>query len=282
MLVFVSDGPAHRQNRVSVCNSDHTEAASRKGLRKKTRFMPQNVLLLTATIRPPAGVPMLVRTDPAQRIADYCQAVDFYCRIPVRYLSRIIFAENSEADLSPLKEIARKHGASDRIEFLSFNGLDHAPAFGRGYGEFKLLDYAVAHSRILQENPKLRIWKATGRYRILNLKQMIETAPSTFELYCDLRSRPMPWADLRIFACSINGYRTLLQGRYHEFREDILHASPESYLHPILEKLATEHSIVTRFRREPRINGIRGMDSKNYSRGANLIKYWIRASGRYF
>jgi hypothetical protein len=244
----------------------------------------RNILVLTSTIKPPAGVPKLVRTDPAQRLADYCNAFDFYCRLPETHLSRIIFAENSEADLSPLVQIARKYDALSRVEFLSFNGLDYPASYGRGYGEFKLLDYVMANSGTLRDEdvPQLRIWKSTGRYRVTNLKRLIETAPDSFDLYCDLRRHPIPWVDLRVFAFTMHGYRTLLQGRYKNFREDQMIDSPECYLHPIIEKLAAKHSITTRFRREPYIDGVRGMDSKNYSKGANLVKYWIRAGTRFF
>ena len=243
----------------------------------------RNVLVLTSTIRPPAGVPMLARTNPVQRLADYCKAFEFYCRVPETHLSRIIFAENSESDLSPLVQIARKYDALSRVEFLSFYGLDHPASYGRGYGEFKLLDYVLTNSSTLrnEDGSQLRIWKSTGRYQVTNLKRLIDTAPDSFDLYCDLRRHPIPWVDLRVFAFTIRGYQTLLQGRYRNFREDQMIDSPERYLHPIIEKMAAKHPITTRFRREPYIDGVRGMDSQNYSKGANLVKYLIRASMRF-
>jgi hypothetical protein len=240
-----------------------------------------NILLLTATITPPAGVPGLKRTDPKERLDDYCKALDFYCRLPQTPIERIVFIENSATDLAPLRQIADRAGAQSRIEFLGFDGLDHSPKHGRGYGEFKLLDYAMEHSPTLLACPEeQRLWKVTGRYRVLNLLDLINTAPSNYDLYCDMRDRPMPWVDLRVFSVTVTGYRTLLRGLYTQLREDKIHMSPERYLRPLIGELAKAHAIITRFRREPRIDGIRGLDSQNYSTGMNRLKYWVRAIGR--
>ncbi|HSV16532.1 MAG TPA: hypothetical protein VLI90_19875 [Tepidisphaeraceae bacterium] len=240
-----------------------------------------NTLLLTATITPPPGVPGLRRTDPSERLRDYAEALSFYCALPADVIHRIVFIENSATDVTPLRDVAAKAEASQRVEFVSFNGLDHPAAYGRGYGEFKLLDYAMQHSpSLVAANEDERLWKATGRYRILNLVDLIRTAPKTFDLYCDLRDRPIPWMDLRVFAATVGGYRRLLMGIYEQLREDVIHVSPERYLRPVIGELAKSHQIVTRFCREPRIDGIRGMDSRNYTSGVNLLKYWYRATTR--
>jgi hypothetical protein len=240
-----------------------------------------NTLLLTATITPPPGVPGLRRTDPAERLRDYAEALSFYCQLPADVIHRVVFIENSATDVTPLRDLVAKAGAANRVEFVSFNGLDHPAAYGRGYGEFKLLDYAMRKLPLLvSAGDDERLWKATGRYRILNLVDLVRTAPRTFDLYCDLRDRPIPWMDLRVFAATVGGYRRLLMGIYKQLREDVIHVSPERHLRPIIGELAKSHRIVTRFRREPRIDGIRGMDSRNYSSGVNLLKYWYRAAAR--
>src|SRR4051794_13494247 len=99
--------------------------------------MPRNVLLLTATVRPPAGMPALARTDSDARLNDYCRGLEHYIRLLGRCLDAIVFAENSASDLSRLRDLARAAKVEDRVEFVSFDGLDHPPAYGRGYGEFK-------------------------------------------------------------------------------------------------------------------------------------------------
>src|SRR5216683_7355837 len=120
-----------------------------------------NTLLLTATIRPLAGIPELQRTDPTERMNDYVRALRFYCNAPETVIPRIVFIENSGSDLSRLHDVASSAKAADRVEFLSFNGLDYPSGYGRGYGEFKLLDYALDHSETLRGVERDAIvWKA--------------------------------------------------------------------------------------------------------------------------
>jgi hypothetical protein len=240
-----------------------------------------NVLLLTATIKPPVGVPELQRTDPTQRMNDYVRALSFYCNTPQTIIPRIVFTENSGFDLSRLHDVVSRAKANHRVEFLSFNGLDHPPGYGRGYGEFKLLDHAMGHSRTLATaGADTMLWKVTGRYRVLNIGRIIRTAPPSCELYCDMRTWPIPWVDLRIFGCTLGGYRSLLRAIYLQLREDVINMAPEQHLHPMIDELAKSHRIVRRLRSEPFIDGIRGKDSKNYSSGVNLIKYLARSSRR--
>ena len=239
-------------------------------------------LLLTATVTPPAGSPRLKRVDPAQRLADYAWALRFYLRVPPTVLDRIVFAENSSHDLVPLREMVDRAGAGHRVEFLSFAGLDHLPAHGRGYGEFKLLDHAVTHSRFLAgAADDERLWKATGRYRVRNLARMIRTAPPDFDLYCDVREKPIPWVDLRVFGCTLAGYRRYLMGLYNNLQEDFWHKATERIIRPwVADWAAGNPRVVTRFRAEPYVIGVRGLDDKSYATGLNLLKYWGRAAGR--
>src|SRR3954471_4308953 len=75
------------------------------------------VLILTATITPPPGVPILARTDPQLRLQDYIDALKFYLAVPNHVLDRIIFAENSGSDLSKLRALAEE--SDKRVEFGS-------------------------------------------------------------------------------------------------------------------------------------------------------------------
>jgi hypothetical protein len=240
-----------------------------------------NTLLMTATVTPPIGIPDLQRRDPKERMNDYARALKFYCNISERIIPRIVFIENSNADLSHLEEIARATTAAHRVEFLSFYGLDFPPKYGRGYGEFKLLDYAMEHSATLASaDADAMLWKITGRYRVLNISRIIRDAPRSPDLYCDMRQWPIPWVDLRIFGCTTRGYRSLLKGLYLQLQEDLINKAPEQHLHSIISELAKSHHIITRLKNEPFIDGIRGKDSKNYSSGINFIKFLARYSKR--
>lgn len=238
-----------------------------------------DILLLTATITPPADAILLSRSNPKDRLNDYIEALRFYCSLPSERFSGIVFVENSESDLTPLQEIAKTSNAP--VDFLSFNGLDYPSQWGRAYGEFHLFDYAMDNSIALQTlGATDRIWKVTGRYRALNISSIVKTAPR-FDLYCDIRTQPTPWADLRVFGCTPHGYENLLRGICHRVKEDVIGTAPEIFLHTLIQSWAQVNpAVVTRFAREPRIDGIRGRDSKNYLSGLNLIKYFIRSTQR--
>ena len=110
-----------------------------------------SLLMMTATINPQPGAAGLDRTDPALRMKDYCEALDFYLSKKSRLIDRIVFVENSHSDLSPLQRLAENNRGSKQVEFVSFYGLDYPPEYIRGYGEFKLLDYAFHNSRLLTQ-----------------------------------------------------------------------------------------------------------------------------------
>ena len=71
----------------------------------------RNIAMLTATITPPSGVPGLARTDPAVRLADYRSALDFYMSCFDRGLDSIVFADNSNSDVSSLHELVASRRA---------------------------------------------------------------------------------------------------------------------------------------------------------------------------
>lgn len=240
-----------------------------------------STLILTATVAPPAGVPGLVRTDPTVRMRDYLESLDFYLGIPTCRVGQIIFAENSGSNLAPLRELARARKGDKEVEFIRFAGLDHPPEYGRGYGEFKLLDHVLTHSQVIANlPPSALLWKGTGRYRMLNLAELIETAPVGYDLYCDMKSRPLPWMDVRFFSFTVSGYHRLLRGVYHELREDVTRTSPEVYLRRVIGKRLGQGGIVPRFRREPYVDGVRGWDNRNYTDGWNRMKYVLRGAAR--
>ncbi|HEX4797641.1 MAG TPA: hypothetical protein VH370_27855 [Humisphaera sp.] len=241
----------------------------------------RRILLLTATITPPQGAPELVRTDPKIRLADYDAGLAFYLTLIGQHIDRIIFAENSNSDVTILKDRCARSGKPDAVEFISFYGLDYPPEYGRGYGEMRLIDYAIEHSQTIAHLGQSDVvWKMTGRYICRNLPALIRSAPPAFDLYCDLKDRPMPWMDLRLFAFTKPGYDRLLRGVYTKLSRAHLKAAPEKEMRNHIGNLLPTGHITPRFRKEPLIDGIRGNDGQNYSKGKNLAKYAIRAAAR--
>lgn len=239
------------------------------------------LLVLTATITPPDGVPNLKRVAPSLRRLDYTDALRFYLSLPNGVLDRIVFLENSESDLSDLRELANSEGGGKCVEFISFQGLDYPPEYGRAYGEFKMLDYGMQHSSLLKaldENDCF--WKVTGRLKVLNLNHLIETAPPSYKLLMDFLRKPTLMADLRLLSCSRTGYRQLFEGLYVSLREDALKMSADGYCYLLWVDRLNELGIVPRHRWQPKIGGVGGQHNIDYLAGMNIAKYCIRVATR--
>lgn len=218
---------------------------------------------MTATIKPPAGVPALQRVDPADRLGDYERALSFYLSLPATVVDRVVLAENSESDLGSLERIAEERGGSKEVELLSFNGLDYPVEHGRAVGETRLIDTALRRSRLLGALADDRLfWKVTGRLRFTNLDRLIMSAPADTELYVDFRRLPRPWVDTRVFACTPRAFRELFVSRVGLMRQDELsragYSAPEERLFGELMPERDRARIVPRLRLEPRIEGYSG------------------------
>jgi hypothetical protein len=242
----------------------------------------QNILLLTATISPPPGVPRLQKTNPIQRLQDYISALSYYAPFIPSTLDSIVFVENSNSDLESLKSIVAQKKIAERVEFIGFDGLDYPPSFGRGYGEFKLIDFAMKHSTIIQlATSHDRIWKVTGRYVVVNFAEILETAPSDFHIYCDVKNWPMHWMDLRMLAWSKEGYQKVFEGKYNLLNQHDHGLSPEIVMRRVLDdSFHVCPDVYPRFRTLPFISGTRGMNDARYDKGINYFKYLVRANVR--
>lgn len=245
------------------------------------------VLVMTATITPPEGMPGSVRSDPTMRLDDYSRALKFYLSLPSCYVDRILFLENSGSDLSALRQVAKSVEHDKKVEFIGFIG-DYKPEFGKGYGEFNMLDYGLSQYRFFSKTDVL--WKVTGRLQILNLAHLIKTAPQDYTVYCDLRSVPFiseslggnNWMDLRLFSCTVEAYDRLLRSRYLEmtyFQPKFV--NPEKYLFGLMRKAMNEDKkLKPRFRVQPVIAGYGGYGNANYQGLTYKTKEFVRAAAR--
>lgn len=235
-------------------------------------------LLLTATVAPPPNARLLARVDPEIRMLDYVWALEFYLNLPNDVIRRIVFVENSNADLTRLRRLADRH-PQKQVEFVSFFGLDYSPSFGRGYGEFKLMDHAFEHSESLAKlEPHDPIWKGTGRYRLLNIDKLVRSAPMNYELYCDFRDKPIPWMDLRFFSFSKESYLRNFKGLYPKLSEDLDLGSPEVILRHMFDDRLNEPTIIPRFLCQPRVSGIQAAHNVRYDRTLkDKVKFYVRA-----
>lgn len=239
------------------------------------------LVLLTATVTPPAGVPALLRTEPADRLEDYRRALAFYLGLPASTVDRIVFAENSASDLGVLEALVDERSQGKDVELLSFHGLDYPVEHGRGVGETRLIETALARSRLLGGLGEDGVfWKITGRLRIRNLDRLVATAPENLTLYADFRRFPRPWVDTRVFACTPAGFRGLFSRRVERMRHDELartgYSAPEEWLFGELLPECPNGRVVPRLRVEPVIHGYSGFGD-DYARLSRRL--WSAARG---
>jgi hypothetical protein len=243
----------------------------------KLHFRPrQQLLLMTATITP-NNAKGLQRADPVTRLADYYHALEFYLGMLGGPLSGIVFVENSSSDISMLEQLVRSRGLSDRVEFVCNYGSYVYTEEGRAYGELKLLEHAMLVSgKVLHPGAEVVVWKVTGRYKVRNLASIIATAPADFDVYVDMRDHPEPWLDTRLMAWTRLGFEQVFRGLADEMNA----RAHERVMREYIAARADNVRLVPRFRREPFIEGVRGYDNNEFSRGGELIKSYLRSVSR--
>jgi hypothetical protein len=236
----------------------------------------KHILLMTATITP-YNARNLVRTDPAARLKDYEDALGFYLGLIDRPLHGIVFVENSDSDITSLRQLVASRGVTRRVEFLCNYGVHLYSDKGRAHGEFKLLDYAMTASAMIREaGADHVVWKITGRYIVKNLASMIASAPSGFDAYVDMKDHPRRWMDMRLMAWTATGYDRVFRG----VADTLDSKTHEKVMRDYLPKRAGGARLIPRFRKEPFIDGIRGWDNANYSKAGELLKCYVRSVGR--
>jgi hypothetical protein len=261
---------------LSTSLSDSTGVRSEQRPAARQASATKHILLMTATITP-HNARNLARTDPVARLQDYNEALGFYLGLIDRPLHGILFVENSDSDVTTLRQLVASRGLSGRVEFLCNYGTHLYSEKGRAHGEFKLLDYAMTASiMVIEAGVNHVVWKITGRYTVKNLASMIASAPRGFDAYVDMKDHPRRWMDMRLMAWTSTGYDRIFRG----VADDLDSKTHEMHMRDYLPKRAQGARLVPRFVREPFIDGVRGWDNNNYSKGSELIKCYVRTLGR--
>jgi hypothetical protein len=236
------------------------------------------LLVMTATIVPAANAGVK-RADPRLRLEDYKQALRYWLRYDDPAAARILFLENSGADLSELQTIANEENPLGKpVEILSVPGNEIPDGTNYGYTEMLLLDEGLALSRLRRETTHMV--KVTGRLTFPAIGKAIDMAAKPFELMLDCRKLGFPRrghdANTQIFVCSHAFYdRVLCDSRKEMNSTDIR----------LLEHLI--YRKVIPFRGQPGIHlrfscnvdpvGYSGFKSKPYRSAASRVTSSIRA-----
>ena len=236
-----------------------------------------SILLITATVTPPADAITLARNDPAARLGDYLTALRFYLgQLASGVFQSIVFAENSNSDISALKAISASALRAGNIEFISFYGLDYPGAYGRAFGEMRLIDYCMEHSGVIRAlGPDHVIWKVTGRYIIENIARLV-TEKRSADFYCQCRNLPRRWADMYFMGWTKRGYGMTIAGSSPKLRQRTVFESPEVAFRNLIDEKAKSAKVLKRLPEPPRITGVRGWDNRRYE--TEKFKWWLRSA----
>ncbi len=239
-------------------------------------------LVMSATLAPPTEA--VARADPADRLNDYLDALRFYLSLPDTVIDRVLFIDNSNSDITPLAELARRFPHGKVVELISFEGNTHPHQFGKAYGEFKLMDYGLANTTLFA--PEDLVWKTTGRLKFLNLPQMVARCRTLhFDVLCDLHN--VPWVgsgkwrnyqnmDLRVFAFRMRAYDAILRDlwRSHETGFDA------EFFYHWMRRGHGNVRVTPRFPLQAQLQGISGRHERDYASGSQRAKDLIRGALR--
>ena len=245
--------------------------------------MRNDILLMTATVAPKHGTPNLARADPQARLDDYRQALEFYLETLAGTFSHLVFAENSNADVSPLRQLVDRRGLASTVTFYVKDGLDYPPHYDRGYGEFKLVDDVMSSLDVLRE-PSTIVWKVTGRYIIRNIAGIVRNTRPPFDLACNYRNYPKHWVDTYLIAWTPEAYARHLKGVYDRLKANVpgvkFGTAAEEMLRAYLDK-REGLTIAPRFSITPEVRGRRAADNREYEDKRNM-KYLLRRTASQF
>jgi hypothetical protein len=183
---------------------------------------PTYLLVMTATISPPANA-QVKRSSPQIRLEDYKRALRFWLRYPHAAAERILFIENSGADLGELRTIAETENPQRReVEFLSLPVHEIPSSTNYGYTEMQMLDEGLAISKLRQATTHMV--KVTGRLTFPALGKALDRVASQcsapLELMIDCRRlglfRRGHDARVQLFVCSYSFYDHVLRGSNRE------------------------------------------------------------------
>lgn len=239
-------------------------------------------LIMSATLVPPG--PAVARSDPGERLNDYIDALRYYISLPNTAIDRILFVDNSDSDLTPLAEVLQHLPHEKTIELVSFSGNNHPYQLGKAYGEFKLMDYGLAHTTLF--GPEDVIWKTTGRLKFLNLPEMIANSKTQdFDVLCDLHN--VPWIgsgkwrdyqnmDLRIFAFRRKAYDSV----FRDLWKDNATGFNAEFMYRWIRRVGVRLKIIPRLPLQPKLQGISGRHQRDYQSASQRTKDAVRGTVR--
>ncbi len=206
-------------------------------------------------------------------MANYTRALPHYLRELERgTFDHLVLVENSGYPLDALQGQVDEAGLTGRATLVTVSAV-LGPDNSRFALELDLLTSALAHPDIAALGD-VRFWKVTGRYVILNIRELVRTAPRDADGYFHTRTRPVLWTEFFVAAFDRRCFERLFRDNMAEFAES---ENGEEVLFDLVNcRRPAELDIVVRMRRVPRISGVRGFDGRHYGDMRGRLGYAVR------
>jgi hypothetical protein len=224
----------------------------------------EDPILLTGTIAP-GNISFLNKSDTNLRLKDYLTSIIFW--IIYSPFTRFIFCENSnyKYDFSFLKAFALLY--EKELEVIHFDGLNDSKQYGKGYGESKILNYALEHSTLLKTSK--HFYKITGRLFIENIAEIVSSHEQDNIVF--MRDKNNNSVDTRFFKMEKIFYADTLSSAFEE-TNDFEGRAMESVYH---DRLAMHPEKVTALKKLPIVQGTSGSTGDVYDK-PSAWKKWRR------
>ena len=209
------------------------------------------IILLTACINP-GDMPQTFLKDNNERLRQYRHALDFYLN-KTNY--PILFVENSGTDIS---EPYCSYIESGRLEVLFFYGNQEKKK-GKGYGEAKILEYALYNSSFIKDESI--IIKITGRLIVENINEIINHRfpfQKDNSIVCSFNS-DCKFADSRIFCAPTSFLKSFVK-----HKNEIDDSNNIYFEHILSQQALGNNESVYPFWVEPSILGVSGSTGRVY------------------
>jgi hypothetical protein len=197
--------------------------------------IPMTVLITTAN-NPPDGMPYLQMKDRIMRTIAAKAALYFWV---AQGIEQIVLADATETNLLTDSEMAEIDESETRVEQISYKqASEDVIKKGKGYGEGKLVEYAINNSELLARQECF--FKCTGKVYVRNFPTIAEVVrvnniTNLFWRHMADGTSIQPWADCRFYYTSKSFAKSHLIPAYL-LSDDTADIACEYYLHEALNR----------------------------------------------
>jgi hypothetical protein len=218
----------------------------------------QTPVLITTANNPPQGAPFLRMTNTVMRAITAKAALYFWI---AQGAKNIVLADATASNLLTDLELQEIETLQTRVEQISYKqDFETVRSKGKGYGEGKLIEYALDNSELLAGEKSF--FKCTGKTYVRNLSTIadfVELNKLSSIFWRDMKdgTSMLPWTDCRFYYTSRNFAKQHLVPAY--LASDDARSACEHHIFR-----AVSHSLQAGKALRPLISGFSGGTGESY------------------